>query len=304
MQLLSLFICIICIGIVPFLSAIIQKVKAFLVGKQGPPLLINYYTLSKLFKKGSVYSRSTTFVFRIMPVVSLAVAATTLLFLPIAKLEPVISFSGDIILVLYLLGIARFLMVTAAMDTASPFEGMGAAREVYFSFLCEATLFAALLLFYKINGSISLDGYFTGRDAIHIWGKDGALILLVSVALFIVLLAENARVPVDDPATHLELTMIHEVMILDHSGPDLAFIELGAFVKLFFYACVIANLLMPDTGSSSANFAMFFCIVFCIYVAIGIVESITARFKMRFVPKFMLTSFAIAFFALILAMEI
>lgn len=303
MKFASLLMCIICVGIVPFLSAIIQKVKAFLVGKHGPPLLINYYTIAKLLKKGSVYSHSTTFVFRMMPVVSLAVAATTLLFLPIAKLAPVFSFSGDIILVLYLFGIARFFMVTAAMDTASPFEGMGAAREVYFAFLCEATLFAALLLFYKINGSLSLEGYFTGMDAIHIWGKHGALILLVSVALFIVLLAENARVPVDDPATHLELTMIHEVMILDHSGPDLALIELSAFIKLFFYSALIANLLIPDMGHFSVNIAVFFGVVVCLYVLIGIVESITARFKMRFVPKFILTSFALAFFALILAME-
>lgn len=301
-MLTSALLCILAISLTPLFSAIITKTKAFLVGKQGPPLLINYYTLAKLFKKGSVYSESTTFVFQTMPVVSLAVSFIAILFLPIAGMPSMLSFSGDVILIFYLFGIARFFLIIAALDTASPFEGMGAAREAYFSFLCEATLFTVLMLFYKLNGTLSLSGYFTGNNAINIWRPEGAILILIAIAMFIVLLAENARVPVDDPATHLELTMIHEVMILDHSGPDLAFIEMSAWLKLFFYATLIADLLLPKLTPMMAIPA-FLVIVAAIYFIVGIIESITARFRMKLVPKFILTSFALAFFAVILVLE-
>ncbi|MBW2370214.1 MAG: NADH-quinone oxidoreductase subunit H, partial [Deltaproteobacteria bacterium] len=125
----------------PFFSAVILKVKAFFGGRKGSPLLINYYTLIKLFKKGSVYSTSTTFLFKLGPMVSLCAAITVLLFLPIAGQPPVFSFNGDVIFILYLLGLGRFFTIAAAMDTASPFEGMGAAREAYFPIICEATMF-------------------------------------------------------------------------------------------------------------------------------------------------------------------
>lgn len=301
-MLFSSLLCVLAISVAPLFAALITKTKAFLVGKQGPPLLINYYTLAKLLKKGSVYSKSTTFVFRTMPVIYLAVSVIAILFLPIANMPSLLSFAGDVILVLYLFGIARFFLIIAALDTASPFEGMGAAREAYFSFLCEATLFTVLMLCYKLNGQLSLTGYFASDDGIHVLRPEGAILLLVAIALFIVLLAENSRVPIDDPATHLELTMIHEVMILDHSGPDLAFIEMGSWLKLFFYATIIADLLLPKLPPLMAIPA-FLAMLTVIYLAVGIVESITARFRMQLVPKFILTSFALAFFAVILILE-
>lgn len=301
----GLALLIIFLFLAPFFSAIIQKVKAFLVGKHGPPLFINYFTLAKLLTKGSVYSASTTFIFRLSPVISLVVSLMALFFMPLAGTAPVLSFQGDVILVLYLFGLARFFTICAALDTASPFEGMGAAREAYFAFLCEAAVFTVLVLFYRLNGALSLAGYFTGPDPINLWRPEGALLLLVIAAMFMVLLAENSRVPVDDPATHLELTMIHEVMVLDHSGPDLAIIELGAFLKLFFYAAFIANLILPSRPTVGfADIASFFVVISTIYVIVGVIESITARSKMGLVPKFILTSFALAFFATILVLEL
>jgi len=148
----------------PFFSAVILKVKAFFGGKKGPPLLINYYTLIKLFKKGSVYSTSTTFLFKLGPMVSLCAAVTVLMFLPISGQQPVFSFNGDVIFVLYLLGLGRFFTITAAMDTASPFEGMGAAREAYFPIICEATLFMILILFYMLTGDLRLAAYFSAEQ--------------------------------------------------------------------------------------------------------------------------------------------
>lgn len=289
----------------PLFPGIIGKVKAFFAGKNGPPLFIKYYTLIKLFQKGSVYSTSTSFVFKMGPTVSFASALMVMLFFPFAGVTPLFSFHGDVIVLFYLMGMGRFFTVIAALDTASPFEGMGAAREVFFSMLAEVTLFTVLILFYRLSGSLSFTEYFTSQNPISLYGASGALMLFVIVALFMVLLTENSRVPVDDPQTHLELTMIHEVMILDHSGPDLGLIELGAFYKLFFYSAFITHVIYPFTeGAGVLNFLVFYTIMGLIYVAIGVTESITARFKMDGVPQFILTSFALAFFAAILTMGV
>ena len=289
----------------PVLPGVILKVKALFAGKTGPPLLIRWYTLIKLLRKGSVYSDSTGFVFRLGPVVGCATALLALLFFPFAGLPPLLSCTGDIIVVLYALGLGRFCTVLAALDTASPFEGMGAAREVFFASLVEIGLFVTLILLHSMGGGLSLAGWFAGPQAISLAGPQGALLLLVIVALFLLLLAENSRVPVDDPATHLELTMIHEVMILDHSGPDLALIEFGAHLRLLFSACLVASLLRPPLAAGPlANGLVFVGLLVLVYAAVGVTESITARLRMPLVPKFILTSFALVFFAIILTMEL
>ena len=289
----------------PVLPGVILKVKALFAGKTGPPLLIRWYTLIKLLRKGSVYSDSTGFVFRLGPVVGCATALLALLFFPFAGLPPLLFFTGDIIVVLYALGLGRFCTVLAALDTASPFEGMGAAREVFFASLAEIGLFVTLILLHRMGGGLSLAGWFAGPQAISLAGTQGALLLLVIVALFLLLLAENSRVPVDDPATHLELTMIHEVMILDHSGPDLALIEFGAHCRLLFSACLVASLLRPPLAAGTlANGLVFVGLLALVYAAVGVTESITARLRMPLVPKFILTSFALVFFAIILTMEL
>ena len=289
----------------PVLPGVILKVKALFAGTTGPPLLIRWYTLIKLLRKGSVYSDSTGFVFRLGPVAGCATALLALLFFPFAGLPPLLSFTGDIIVVLYALGLGRFCTVLAALDTASPFEGMGAAREVFFASLAEIGLFVVLILFHRMGGGLCLAGWFAGPQAISLAGTQGALLLLVIVALFLLLLAENSRVPVDDPATHLELTMIHEVMILDHSGPDLALIEFGAHCRLLFSACLVASLLRPTLAAGPlTNGLVFVGLLVLVYAAVGVTESITARLRMNLVPKFILTSFALVFFAIILTMEL
>lgn len=289
----------------PLFPAIIQKVKAFVAGKKGPPLLIKYLTLIKLLKKGSVYSTSTTFVFRLGPLVSCAGALMVLLFFPLCGQAPILSFHGDVIVMFYVLGIGRFFTIAAALDTASPFQGMGSAREALFGTLAEASIFAILILFYRMTGALSFAEYFTGLTPISLSAPGGTLLLLVIVALFMVLLTENSRVPVDDPATHLELTMIHEVMILDHSGPDLAMIEFAAFCKLFFYSAFIFLIAFPLQQSwGMLNIPLFFGGVALLYVAIGIVESTMARFRMNLVPKFILTSLILTIFAAILTLEL
>lgn len=301
----SLLLLLLAILLAPLFSGLILKIKGFFGGRKGSPLLINYYTLIKLLKKGSVYSTSTTYLFRLGPMVALVCVVVIFLFLPFAGRAAVLSFNGDIVLLFYLLGLARFFTIAAAMDTASPFEGMGAAREAYFPIFCEAALFMILILFYLLTGELSLAGHFGGNQPMVLWQTVGSTLLFVVASLFIVLLAENSRVPVDDPATHLELTMIHEVMILDHSGPDLAFIELGASLKLFFYSALITLLVCPFHFEQPVlNALLFFGVLTLVYVVVGVTESIMARFRMDKVPMFGLASFALAFFAAVVSLQV
>ncbi len=300
----SIILWLFAISAAPFFSAMILKVKAFFGGRKGPPLLINYYTLIKLFKKGSVYSTSTTIMFKLGPIISLGSAITVLMFLPIAGQQAIFSFNGDIIFILYTMGLSRFFTIAAAMDTASPFEGMGAAREAYFPIICEAATFMIFILFYRLTGELQLSAYFSGDNTIALWNLAGAPLLFIIFSFFIILLTENSRVPADDPATHLELTMIHEVMVLDHSGPDLGLIELGSFCKLFFYSTIISRLILPfDLGFPGLAFVLYLLGLALVYIAVGVIESIIARYRMDAVPQFVLTSFALAFFATIITLE-
>jgi len=285
----------------PLLAMIITKVKAWFSGRKGPAWLQNYSTLAKLLHKTPVYSNSTTFIFRLSPVINLAGMVVALCLLPIAGRPPLISFAGDVILLFYLLGLGRFFIISAALDTASPFEGMGAAREALYGALAEVTVFVILILFERLQGGMSLASYLGWQMNAGLWGTAGAATIMVIIALFMVLLIENARVPVDDPTTHLELTMIHEVMVLDHSGPEFAIIEAGSWLKLFFYSAFIADLFCP-LGGTSLDFLFFALSVIGIYIVIGFIESITARYKLNMMPKFILISFALAFFALIFSM--
>jgi len=299
----ALFRILIAAALAPFLAMIIVKIKAWFCGRRGPGMLQNYATLWKLLHKTSVYSSSTTFIFRLSPLLGLAGVLIALSLLPLAGRPPLFSFSGDVILLFYLLGLGRFFIISAALDTASPFEGMGAAREALFGTLAEATVFVVLILFERVHGGFSLASYLAVGSGMGIWGNSGAAMVLTAIALFIVLLTENARIPVDDPTTHLELTMIHEVMVLDHSGPDLGLIEMSSWLKLFFFSSFIADLVCPFTGTY-LDFIIFGVVVLLLYLLVGIIESITARFRMNLVPKFILTSFALACFALILNLEI
>jgi len=301
----SIVLLLLAVILAPIYSGLIFKIKGWFGGRKGSPVLINYYTLAKLIRKGSVYSRSTTYVFKLGPMVGLACAAVALLFLPVAGHAPVFSFEGDIIFLLYLFGLGRFFTIIAALDTASPFQGMGAAREAYFPIFCEAALFMILILFFLLTGELSLAAHVGAVSPQELWQDAGPTLFLVIAALFVVLLTESSRVPVDDPATHLELTMIHEVMVLDHSGPDLALIELGASLKLFFYSALITLLACPFRfGVLWQDGLVFFAVVTLVYVAVGAIESVMARYRMDRVPMFVLGSFALAFFATVITSQV
>jgi formate hydrogenlyase subunit 4 len=286
----------------PLVLGIVNRTKAIFAGRKGPPLLQAYYDLAKLLRKGAVYSRTTTWVFRAGPVVGLAAIASAGLLLAMGGAPGLVSFAGDFVLFAYLLGLARFVTALAALDTGSPFEGMGAAREVTFASLAEPALFLCLLVLARATGSISLSGML-GPALPEAWGHAAPALVLAAIGLFVVALAENSRIPVDDPNTHLELTMIHEVMVLDHGGPDLAFILYGAGLKLFLFGAILSRLVLGHAHGALASEALFFLGILLFGVGVGVVESTMARLRMLRIPQLLVGASVLSAFALVLLLR-
>lgn len=286
----------------PFLLGVINRTKAFFAGRNGSPLFQAYYDIFKLMRKDAVYSRTTTWIFRAAPVVGLGSVLISMILVPVAG-SALFPFTGDLIFFAYCLGMMRFATVLAALDTGSSFEGMGASREVHFSTLAEPALLLGLAALARLSGSFSLTGMFGGLSGSD-WLASGPAIALVAFAVFVVFLAENARIPVDDPNTHLELTMIHEVMILDYSGPDLGIVLYAAALKLWVLGALIVNILICATGLSGISGLIVFAGgMFLLAVLVGIVESIMARLSLLKVPQLLVGASAMSVLALILVMR-
>jgi formate hydrogenlyase subunit 4 len=277
------------LAVPPIMLGVITKTKAQFAGRVGPPVLQPYYDLSKLLRKRSVFSRTTTWVFRAGPVIGVIAPLIAAAFIPIGDGGAVVSFDGDFLVVAYLLGLARFFTMAAALDTGSSFEGMGAAREATFACIAEPAFVMGLLAIARANGSLSLSEFLGPSVAAH-WSHAGPSFVLVAAGLFIVMLAENCRLPVDDPSTHLELTMIHEVMVLDHSGPAFGFIGYGAAVKLFVFAAMLTRLVIPVTQPGWLVWLALAGGVIAISIAIGVVESTVARLRLTHIPAFLLAA--------------
>ena len=283
----------------PLLLGVIAKTKALFAGRVGPPLLQVYYDLIKLFRKGSVFSTTTTWVFRAGPVVGLATTALALLLIPLGYPTSPISFTGDLILFAYLLALGRFFTASAALDTGSAFEGMGAAREVTFACLAEPAFFLGLMVLANLTHSLQLRDML-GSTLADKWFDNGASLALVLLSWFIVLLVENCRIPFDDPNTHLELTMIHEVMVLDHSGPAFGMILYGAALKLFLFAALLVRLAFPpSTGSAVFDWLLFAGAVLIVAVLIGVVESTMARLRLTHIPLLLVAACLLSAFGIV-----
>lgn len=283
----------------PLLLSVINRTKAFFGGRNGPPLLQPYYDMAKLLRKGAVYSRTTTWIFRAAPSVELASAIAALTVTPLLGVTALLSFPGDLVFMAYSLGLMRFFFVTAALDTGSAFEGMGASREVQFSALAEVTLMVGLAAAAARVGSFSLSDICGNAWAGGVFHDGPATLILVSLALLVVLLAENARIPVDDPTTHLELTMIHEVMILDHCGVDLAFIEYASSVKLWIFGSLLVSMALPlRSENPGLDLIAGIAGLFIVAIVVGVIESIMARLKLVRVPQLLVASGVLSFLAL------
>lgn len=297
-----LHLCILCL-LSPLLFGVIGKTKAFFAGRCGAPFLQPYFDLWKLLRKGMVLSETTTWVFLAGPVVGLAVPILAAMLLPFGALSAPVAFDGDMILFVYLFGLSRFFTASSALDTGSSFEGMGAAREVTFSCLAEPTLLFGLIVLARLSGGLSLQEML-GPQLTTGWESAAPSLGLTLVSLFVVLLVENSRIPFDDPNTHLELTMIHEVMVLDHSGPAFGMILYGATMKLFVLGALVVRIALPMTfGNRLLDLLIFVLGMLGLAVLIGIVESIMARLKLPRVPQVLVGTTLISAFAMVLLLR-
>lgn len=284
----------------PLLLSVVAKTKAAFAGRVGPPWLQPYHDIIKLLRKGLVLSRTTTWVFLAGPVVALVTTLLASLVVPLGGRAAPLAFEGDFIVFAYALGLGRFFTVAAALDTGSAFEGMGGAREVTFACLGEPALFFGMLVLARASGSLSLSGML-GPAVAATWASAGAALAAVLVSLFVVLLAENCRIPFDDPNTHLELTMIHEVMVLDHGGPPFGMILYAAAMKLFVFAAVVLGVAAPlGTLDPWLGWAGFVAGMLVLAVLVGVVESVMARLRLLQVPSLLVAACLLAAFGAVL----
>jgi len=301
MTLTHLFAPVSALLLAPFFVGVINRTKAFVAGRRGPPLAQPYRDVWKLLRRGAVYGEITTPLVRVGPVLNLATLLAALLIVPFPGAGAVAGFTGDLIVLVGLFALGRFATVLAALDTGSSFEGMGASREVHFAALAEPTLLIALATLARVTGASDLEviyGAMTGG----VWAHALPALALVGVSFLVLELVENSRIPVDDPTTHLELTMIHEVMVLDHSGPDLSFIQYGAALKLWLVGVLLVGLMplqgvgvWPAVGGALLGMAG-------LAIVIGMIESAMARYRLVTVPQFIVgaaTLSAVAFMVLL-----
>lgn len=295
---------VIAMALAPMMPGVINRVKAWFAGRRGPPLLQAYHDLWKLLHKGAVYSTTTTWLFVAGPIVGLACVATALLIVPLGGVPGLLAFPGDFLLVAYLLGLMRFFTILAALDTGSSFEGMGASREAFYAALAEPALLLGLAAMATQSHSLSLSAMYAAVTYGAMTSFAAPALLLVAAALLIVFLAENARIPVDDPNTHLELTMIHEVMVLDHGGPDFAMIQYGAMLKLWVLGTLLVGILVPvRSGWWGVDLAAGVAGMMVLAALVGVIEATIARLRLVRVPQFLVAASVLSVLALVLVMR-
>lgn len=270
----------------PLLLGLVNRTKSFIAGRRGPPLLQPYFDIVKCLRRGAVYGDATSWVFRLGPVMNLAVLLAALLIVPLGGIAPPLSFSGDLVVLAGLLALGRFATVLAALDTGSSFEGMGASREVHFAALAEPAFLLALAVLVRVTGALSLAPIYQGIT-LSVWMTALPTLALTAMTLLVLTLVENSRIPVDDPTTHLELTMIHEVMVLDHSGPDLAYIHYAAALKLWIVGSLLVGLIVPlRSGILWLDGLAMLLGMAALAGIIGMIEAAMARYRLVHVPQF------------------
>lgn len=276
-----------------FLVGIINRVKALWSGRRGPRLDQFWYDLKRLLSKTPVYSEVTSWIFPLAPLVVLATTVCAALMSPILPGYAPFGFPGDFIAVAYLLGLGKVFLILGALDTGSAFEGMGASREATYSALTEPVLLLGVGTLGWISGLHSFQDLVVAVDP---WSIEMGVRVVIALALFVVLLVESSRVPADDPTTHLELTMVHEVMILDHSGPELATVQYASGIKMTLLAGLMSAVLNPfrcDAGGVQAALGVATSTGLMVVTggAVGLVESLTARLRFKVLPAFIFAAF-------------
>lgn len=275
-----------------FFVGIINRTKAKIVARKMPSVLQPIYDVIRLFKKGAIYSPVTSIIFKAAPVVYFSSVLLAAFFIPFGGKAGLLSFNGDFIFFTYLLAVGKFIMIIAAMDTGSSFEGMGANREALFSMLVEPAFFILVGSIALFTNHVSFQEMFAN---LHISSNLSYSIGIASVYVLVYLaMVENSRMPVDDPKTHLELTMVHEVMVLDNSGFDLALIHIAAWLKFAIYGSLISNFIVKATWHLYEQIGVYLGVQMAFAITIGILESFRARNKMNKNPQWIIMLSAIA----------
>jgi formate hydrogenlyase subunit 4 len=274
-----------------FTTGLIVRTKSIASGRKGPGLFQPVRNVLVLFRKGMVYSNVSGIITKLAPVLLIASLLVSSLMVPAAGFSPLLSFNGDFILFAYLMAFARFWMIIGALDSGSSFEGMGASREALYGMLIEPALFILIACMVVFTGNMSVSTLFnlpSDKNYSFIFG------LIISYIIGNITVVENSRVPVDDPKTHLELTMIHEVMVLDASGFNLALVQLSSFLKFAIFGSLISSSLIPYDLPVALRITLYFVIQLIFGAIIGMVESFRSRFRMSRNQQFIITVTLIA----------
>lgn len=285
----------------PLVGGIIKKIKALTQKRKGAPIFQMYFDLMKLFRKSSVVSETSSWIFRITPYIVFATALAAGLFVPLtAKVLPA-GLPGDILMFVSLLALGRFFMMLAALDTASTFGGMGSSREAMISILIEPAILVALLTTGLTAKTTSIPLMMSGMQGAG-FPLAHPVYLMCTLAFIIIIIAETSRIPVDDPSTHLELTMVHEAMILEYSGRQLALMEYGAAVKQLVLITLLVNVFLPTDqlflqagiGAVAAAVAVYALKVVFVSAVIAAIEVNTVKFRLFSIPNLAALAFILS----------
>jgi formate hydrogenlyase subunit 4 len=291
------------LGAAPAVLGLASRTRALLTGRRGTPVLQGYADLAKLMRKGAVFSEATTPAFQLSALIYVVTTLVAAALVPFDGHGALMGFEGDLLLFAGLLSAGRYALVVAAMDTGSSFEGMGASRHVMLASLIEPALFLCLMVPMRASGQLSLEGML-GSELARVWTNEAPALVMSGVCLFVLLIAEAGRVPVDDTATHLELTMIHEVMVLDHGGVDLGLIQYASAAKFTMVATLLLGVMVPR-GAMAAGAALAAGAggLALVAVAVGVVEAVTGRLRLNRVPQLLVATAMLATVAVILVLH-
>lgn len=290
----------------PLLTGFVRKVKARLLRRRGPPLIQPYRDLARLLRKDAVLAANASWLFRVIPYLVFAAAWVAASLVPTFRSGLLFSWTADLIALIALLGSARFFLALAGMDVGTGFGGIGASREVMIASLAEPAMMMIVFAIALIAGSTQLSTMAAFMNSPEVGLR--VSLALGLIALIIVAIAENARVPVDNPATHLELTMVHEAMVLEYSGRHLALIELASFLKLLLYLSLIACLFAPWGIASAAADPAGLALGVASYIAklaaggflLALFETAVAKMRVFRVPEFLGAALMLALLATLL----
>lgn len=297
---------ILLLALSPFIVGVIRKVKARLQCRRGASLLQPYADLAKLFGKQPVISSTTSWIFTAAPYIVFASTVAAGLLMPVFISHTPLNFAGNIIALVYLLALGTFFLILAGLDAGSAFGGMGSSREAIVATLAEPAMILSILAIALTAGSTNLSTIVHQSALLEGMVLAPPAHLMALAAMFIVTLAETGRVPVDNPSTHLELTMIHEAMLLEYSGRYLALMEWAAGIKLLVFLTLLVNVFAPWGIATSATpsalatgVAVYVMKVAGLAVIIGVIESMFAKLRLFRVPELLGSAFILALLALV-----